>query len=439
MSLKSFKDIFATLPGSVNNRRHYGMGLCSCIRAKTAAHFSMYHGIAQRSLRSVIIIRNTRNMQKYQKAIPVLPITLPQSLSVNSTHFPLKQMVKRCFYFLNFPLEYLRRQASTMLNQTLGMKKQSLHPICPMGTLTVHCILQISQLMSMAKLMMLPRSLALGTPQVAYPNYRLRFSHHFFYYYCPSAGSYHVIGGFFCDEHPLPLILAINSGARLIRTYYLTMPYLIKYLFCNWTELFACPFNQVHQSTNRYGKPKQNPKNCLKANITHVMYLMKICHKRCQPASKYSLRFHSIRVISGLLSVTIRTCASISLCLNYHGLNRGYLNNLTAPNHLLLYILQVGAAVRTSIKSAFYENIWFYLNTTLAHMAMLCAALLSSGTSAVTFSFGRRRNRRIRGCLGQRILAGKLGFQFSHFAFHFSHRSLQPQDQVYQFFTCEGF
>ncbi len=208
--------------------------------------------------------------------------------------------------------------------------------------------------------MMLPRSLALGAPQVSYPNYRLRFSHHFFYYYCSSAGSYHVIGGFFCDEHPLPLILAINSGSCLIRAYYLAVPYLVKYFVCNWTKLVASPFNQVHQSTNRYGKSKQNPKNCLKANITHVMYLMKICHKRCQPASKYSLRFHSIRVISGLLSVTIRTCASISLRRNYHGLNRWYLNNLTAPNHLLLYILQVGAAVRTSIKFAFYENIWFY-------------------------------------------------------------------------------
>jgi hypothetical protein len=319
------------------------------------------------------------------------------------------------------------------------MKKQSLHPICPIGTFTVHGILQIPQLMGMAKLMMLPRSLALGAPQVSYPDYRLRFSHHFFYYYRPSAGSYHVIGGFFCDEHPLPLILAINSGSGLIRTYYWTMPYLVKYLLRNGTELSTSPFNQVHQSTNRYGKPKQNPKNCLKANITHVMYLMKICHKRCQPASKYSLRFHSIRVIGGLLSTTIRTRASISLRLNYHRLNWWYLNNLTAPNHLLFYILQVGAAVRTSIKFAFYKNIWFYPNTTLAHMTMLCASLLSSGTSVVTLSLGRRRNRRIGGCLGRRLLAGKLGFQFSHFASHFSHRSLQLQDQVYQFFTCEGF
>ncbi len=130
------------------------------------------------------------------------------------------------------------------------MKKQSLHPICPTGTLTINCILQISQLMSMAKLMVLPRSLALGAPQVSYPNYRLRFSHHFFYHYWPSAGSYHVIGGFFCDEHPLPLILAVNSGSRLIRTYYLTMPYLVKYLFCNWTELSTSRLtlqNQIYQ------------------------------------------------------------------------------------------------------------------------------------------------------------------------------------------------
>jgi hypothetical protein len=237
MSLESFKDIFATLPGSVNNRRHYGMGVCSCIRAKTATHFPMYHGIAQRSLRSIIVARNTWDMQKYEQTVLVLPVTLLQSLSVISAHFPLKQAIQRCFYFLNFPLEYLWRQASTMLNETLGMKKQSLHSIRPNGTLTIDGILQISKLMSMAKLMMLPRPFALGAPQISYPNYRLRFSHHFFYHYCPSAGSYHVIGGFFCDEHPLPLILAINSGARFIRTYYWTVPYLVKYLFCNWTEL----------------------------------------------------------------------------------------------------------------------------------------------------------------------------------------------------------
>jgi hypothetical protein len=75
MSLNSFKDIFATLsfgyrvgrsmlPGSVNNRRYYSMGLCPCIRAKSATHLPMYHGIAQRSLRSVIIAWNPKNMQK---------------------------------------------------------------------------------------------------------------------------------------------------------------------------------------------------------------------------------------------------------------------------------------------------------------------------------------------------------------------------------------
>jgi len=67
MSLKSFKDIFATLPGSVNNRRHYGMCLCSCIGAKSATDFPMYHGVAQRSLRSVIIAWNTRDIQKYEQ------------------------------------------------------------------------------------------------------------------------------------------------------------------------------------------------------------------------------------------------------------------------------------------------------------------------------------------------------------------------------------
>jgi hypothetical protein len=150
MSLKSFKDIFATLsfgyrvgrpmlPGSVNNRRDYRMRLCSCIGAKTATHFPMYHGVAQRSLGCIIITGNTRNMQEYEQTIPMLPITLPQPLSVNSTHFPLKQVIKRCFYFLNFPLEYLRRQASTMLNETLGMKKQSLYTICPIGSL-MYCL-----------------------------------------------------------------------------------------------------------------------------------------------------------------------------------------------------------------------------------------------------------------------------------------------------------
>ena len=82
MTLKSFKDIFATLsfgyrvgrpmlPGSVKNRRHYGMGLCSCIRAKSATHLPMYHGVAQCSLRSIIITGNPRNMQKYEQTIPL--------------------------------------------------------------------------------------------------------------------------------------------------------------------------------------------------------------------------------------------------------------------------------------------------------------------------------------------------------------------------------
>ena len=66
MTLKSFKDIFTTLsfgyrvgrpmlPGSINNRRHYSMRLCSSIGAETATHFPMYHGVAQRSLECVII------------------------------------------------------------------------------------------------------------------------------------------------------------------------------------------------------------------------------------------------------------------------------------------------------------------------------------------------------------------------------------------------
>ena len=50
MILKSFKDIFATLPGCVNNRRRYSMRFCSCTRAKTTTHPPIYPEVAQRSL-----------------------------------------------------------------------------------------------------------------------------------------------------------------------------------------------------------------------------------------------------------------------------------------------------------------------------------------------------------------------------------------------------
>ena len=56
MTLNSFKNTFTALPGSVNNRRHYGMGLCSCVRAKSTTHLSPpARGQAYASATSIIL------------------------------------------------------------------------------------------------------------------------------------------------------------------------------------------------------------------------------------------------------------------------------------------------------------------------------------------------------------------------------------------------